>query len=187
MTTYFLIYLFMSIEKISSLMVNAGLFFHLGCVALIMMAFIGVMCCNGDSDFKTYWGNVKGYRKTIYSIMVAALIISTMGKLIPDRKDLAIIIGAGATYNILTSPEAKELGGKSLDVLRKYMDDALKDEKVGVTSSPTPPPEAPVKPSEPSLDKTNTKAQVEAVQSVVENAGAVVKEVNKLSKTIKGE
>jgi hypothetical protein len=185
MTTYFLIYLFMSIEKISTLMINTGLFFHLGLIALIVMALIGLMCCNCDADFKTYWGNAKGYRKIIYRIMIAALIISTMGKLIPDRKDLAIIIGAGATYNILTSPEAKELGGKSLDVLRKYMDDALKDEKV--ESIPTPPPEAPVKPSEPSLDKTNTKAQVEAVQSVVENAGAVVKEVNKLSKTIKGE
>lgn len=53
------------------------------------------------------------------------LVFSVLAHLIPDQKQLAIIVGSGVTYNVLTSEPAKRIGGKSLELLEQQIDKAL--------------------------------------------------------------
>lgn len=68
----------------------------------------------------------KPYKKTL----VAAVIIIFLSNMIPEKKDIALIVAGGVTYNALTSETAKEIGGKGLSLLNKKLEEYLENDAV---------------------------------------------------------
>lgn len=64
------------------------------------------------------------YIKTGFKVLC---ISSLLAILIPDKEESLMILGGGATYEVLTSKEAKETGGKVLEIVNKYLDKELKE------------------------------------------------------------
>lgn len=62
--------------------------------------------------------------KWVWTGCVLALFLAA---LIPNKEIIYTMVAASAVQDIATSPKVQELGGKSLDVINKVMDDYLKD------------------------------------------------------------
>ncbi|RTL03662.1 hypothetical protein EKK58_12505 [Candidatus Dependentiae bacterium] len=56
--------------------------------------------------------------------------------LVPNKETLYTMVAASTIQDIATSPKVQELGGKSLDVINKVMDDYLKDVNLKETKEP---------------------------------------------------
>jgi hypothetical protein len=75
---------------------------------------------------------------TISSIKIALLVVSIIGFLamfmlfvfIPTGQTLTMMMAGNATFEVLASEEAKEIGGKSLELLNKYLDKELESGEV---------------------------------------------------------
>ena len=61
-------------------------------------------------------------------MVVFGFVFGTIGHFLPLQKELAILVGSGVTYNVLTSDPAKALGNKALIFLNKKIDSALESE-----------------------------------------------------------
>lgn len=77
-----------------------------------------------DKDYSST--NFEGLRKTCIRLALASLVIFA---LVPSQKNLLMIFGGTEAYRVLQSPEAREIGGKSLQLLNKKLDEALADSK----------------------------------------------------------
>lgn len=127
MKEYFLIYLFTSVEKIADLL---SLFWLIALLSLFF-ALASLLVLPSIPAITEREKRVQDSSPKIFKWSVAVLIISTLlgaiGNLLPDKKDLALILAGGATYKVITSPEAKEVGGKALGVLNKKLDEYLEE------------------------------------------------------------
>jgi len=56
-------------------------------------------------------------------------IVSFIGILIPSQKSVAIILAGSSIMQVAKTEDAQRLTGKSVQVLEKYLDVLLKDEK----------------------------------------------------------
>ena len=127
---FFLIYLFVMSGKIASMLLCLGKTMLIPCLILMaVVTFISVI--NGlDSDFDDAWNHpvsvfIKRFAKWLVPIGLFFIIVAN---LIPNEKQLAIIVGSGVAYNVLTSEPAQRIGGKALELLQKKIDKALEDE-----------------------------------------------------------
>jgi hypothetical protein len=77
-------------------------------------------------EAKDYPVTLEPLRKLAIKLFFACLVIIT---LVPDQKGLLMIFGGTEAYRVLQSPEAREIGGKSLQLLNKKLDEALADSK----------------------------------------------------------
>jgi hypothetical protein len=133
-----LIYLFVMIEKVGSLLMFGWLAFWIGVLLLILSAIVSAMKADTwswepDTTFKEQWethGFVKICKKVSKWLTPIGLIVGTLGFLTPSQKDAAIIVGSSLTYNVLTSETGKRIGGKAVDLLEKKIDEALKSPEV---------------------------------------------------------
>lgn len=133
---FFLIYLFVMSSKIAAMFALFGklLFIPttimLGCTLCIC----GISSIDYGYGFKHYWeGEGATFVKRLAKwCMPIGLVFIMMSNLIPSEKHLAIIIGSGVTYNVLTSEPAKQIGGKALELLQKKIEDALKENNLEV-------------------------------------------------------
>ena len=92
---------------------------------LTVISFIGIIICAiayGETESAKWGSRVKKF-------FFAAVVCGFFTAIVPDTKQAAIIAGGGLTVEMLTSPEAKEIGGKSLVLLNQYLDEKLKDGK----------------------------------------------------------
>lgn len=128
---WFLIYLFVMIERIGSLFMFGWGAFWVG-VALYLVI---VVACSFAADqwneprkFKEVYDDksAKLFRKISKVLISFGLIFGIIGFLLPSQKDAAIIVGSGITYNVLTSETGKRIGGKAVDLLEQKIDEALK-------------------------------------------------------------
>lgn len=125
---FFLLYLFVMIEKLAAfLAIGSSVFFWSGAAAVSTYA-LSFLASADKGEFQEYLTKTKRYRR--WSIVAAffGVFMFVTSNLLPSKKDLAIIVAGGMTYNVLTSEPAKEIGGKALELLKKQMDDALKDD-----------------------------------------------------------
>ncbi len=134
---WFLIYLFVMIERIGNAFALGWVAFFIGIgLGVIMFIAVGIdmMETNqhrrreNELTFKEIWESntfIPHIRKISKPLIIVGLILGSIGHFTPTQKDLAIIVGAGVTYKILTSPEAKEIGGKSMELLSQKITDAL--------------------------------------------------------------
>lgn len=64
-------------------------------------------------------------RKLAVVIWVICSVLSVIGALLPSKKEMAVIVGGGITYQVVTSVEAKEFGGKAVELIMQSVDKAL--------------------------------------------------------------
>lgn len=134
---WFVIYLFVMIERLAALLALGWAAFWIG--ALIMGICFFAASLTAIDNQCTVAEQIKqpGF-KTVMKLSkwsaIVGLILGALTYFIPTQKDLAIIVGSGVTYKAVTSETGQRIGGKAIDFLEKKLDDALTD---------TPTPEAP--------------------------------------------
>lgn len=127
---FFILWLFVSIEKIAAFLAIGGTLFKWSIVAYGFMYLLGFLLSKNKEDMQSYNVKMKWHRKlAVFGIVLGASLF-TVSSLLPTKKELAVIVGGGMTYQLLTSDSAKEIGGKAVQLLKKQIDDALKDETV---------------------------------------------------------
>lgn len=67
--------------------------------------------------------------KSLKKTLVFGVICIGLAALIPTKKDIALIVAGGVSYNVITSDAAKEIGGKTLKILNENLDDYIKEAK----------------------------------------------------------
>lgn len=127
---FFILWVFVSIEKIAAFLAIGGSLFKWSLVAYGFMYLLGFILSKNKEDMQSYNLKMKWHRKLAVFGLVLGATLFTVSSLLPTKKELAIIVGGGMTYQLLTSDSAKEIGGKAVDLLKKQIDDALKDETV---------------------------------------------------------
>ena len=127
---FFLIYLFVMSSEIAAMMLTLGKVLLIPtAIALVVSTFICVIS-GIEGVFEEMWNSevmtfIKRLSKWCIPIGLSLIIFS---KLIPNEKQLAIIVGSGVAYNVLTSEPAQRIGGKALELLQKKIDRALAEE-----------------------------------------------------------
>lgn len=128
---WFLIYLFVMVERIGQFFMFGWFPFWIGVFILLISILISADC-PGDSKatFEEIWKGhafIKLMRRFTYFLIPVGLVIGTLGFIMPSQKDMAIIVGAGITYEAVTSDTGKRLGGKAVELLEAKINSALKD------------------------------------------------------------
>lgn len=128
---WFLIYLFVMVERVGTMFMFGWVFFWIGCgLVLVACAASGILTegWNNTTTFKDHWTEhafVKLLKRVAKIMIPFGFIMGTIGFLMPTQKDAAIIVGSGVTYNVLTSETGKRLGGKAVELLEQKIDNAL--------------------------------------------------------------
>lgn len=134
---WFVIYLFVMIERLAAVLALGWGAFWIGFFALGICFFAAALTAIDNQCTTAEQMKQPGF-KTIGKFakwsMIIGLILGILTYFIPTQKDLAIIVGSGVTYKAVTSETGQRIGGKAIDFLEKKLDDALTD---------TPTPEAP--------------------------------------------
>lgn len=134
--TYFLIYLFVMVEKLGTFLAFGWLLFWIGASLLLICVILSGAKADCDyceqRGFKWFWENdgfVNIAKRPIKPLIICGFILGTLGHFTPTQKDLAIIIGSGVTYEALTSETGKRVGGKAIELLEHRIDEALKQQE----------------------------------------------------------
>lgn len=129
---FFVLWAFVSIEKIAAFLAIGGSLFKWSLIAYGFTYLLGFLLSKGKEDMQAYNAKMSKHRKlAVTGVIIGALLFATSA-LLPTKKELAVIVGGGMTYQLLTSDTAKEVGGKAVELLKKQIDDALKDETVNM-------------------------------------------------------
>lgn len=129
---FFLLYLFVSIEKIAAFLALGGSLFQWSVIAFCFTYVLSFLMSKNKEDMQSYNKKMSKHRKLTVAGAVIGAVLFTTSALLPTKKELAIIVGGGLTYQLLTSDTAKEVGGKAIELLKKQIDDVLKDETINV-------------------------------------------------------
>lgn len=129
---FFLIYLFVMAETLGGFLLMLG--GHMFWLSILTIPALAIGCAiaatesriNHFSDFWVMSFPVKT-RKLAKVCAPIGIIFVCIANLIPTQQQLAIIVGSGVTYNVLTSEPAKQIGGKALELLNKKIDEALEE------------------------------------------------------------
>lgn len=125
---FLVIYLFVSIEKIAALLAIGGSVFFWSMMSVAGLYILSFFTSKDKADFADNVKKTKRYRLTAQLLAVVGAFMFVTSALLPDKKELAVIIAAGTTYQVITSEPAKQIGSKALQLLQKKLDEALKDE-----------------------------------------------------------
>jgi hypothetical protein len=129
---FFILWAFVSIEKIAAFLAIGGTLFKWALIAYGFMYLLGFLLSKGKEDMQSYNTKMSKHRKLAVTGVIIGALLFTTSALLPTKKELAVIVGGGVTYQLLTSDTAKEVGGKAVELLKKQIDDALKDETVNI-------------------------------------------------------
>lgn len=131
---FFLIYLFVISEKVAQGFSTLATASFTGLIVFLFILVLSFIIASAEYNMNTdeivEHRLFKLIKKVLITLTITLVVSAPISTLIPSKQDLAIIIGTGVTYNVLTSDKAKEIGGKSLQLLEKKIDEALKDEVV---------------------------------------------------------
>ena len=127
---FVLLYLFISIEKIAAFLAIGGTLFKWSFISYLFTYLLSFVMSKDKEDLQAWNVKLKKHRTlAVVGVVIGGLLFTT-SSLLPTKKELAIIVGGGMVYQIVTSDTAKEVGGKAVELLKKQIDDALKDEAV---------------------------------------------------------
>lgn len=131
--TWFLLYLFVMSGAVAGMLLTLGKILVIPSVIYNILMFLGSAAKSTEyyGKFDDVWENkvIKKFRKlTKWTIPIGTALI-IVATLIPSPKQLAMIVGGGITYEVLTSEPAKQIGGKALELLNKKIDEALESEE----------------------------------------------------------
>lgn len=125
---FFILWVFVSIEKIAAFLAIGGTLFKWSLIAYGFMYLLGFLLSKGKEDMQAYNAKMIKHRKLAVTGVIIGALLFTTSALLPTKKELAVIVGGAMTYQLLTSDTAKEVGGKAVELLKKQIDDALKDD-----------------------------------------------------------
>lgn len=125
---FVLLYLFISIEKIAAFLAIGGGLFKWSFISYLFTYALGFAMSKDKEDLQTWNVKLKKHRTLAVAGVIIGGLLFTTSSLLPTKKELAIIVGGGITYQMVTSDTAKEIGGKAVELLKKQIDDALKDD-----------------------------------------------------------
>lgn len=129
---FFILWVFVSIEKIAAFLAIGGTLFKWSLIAYVFTYILSFVLSKDKEDMQTYNTKMSKHRKLAVTGVIIGALLFTTSALLPTKKELAVIVGGGMTYQLLTSDTAKEVGGKAVELLKKQIDDALKDETVNM-------------------------------------------------------
>lgn len=128
---WLLIYLFVMVERIGEFLMFGWWPFWIGVIFLVGSIGISAMIASEtNQQFEEIWKGellIKIVRRFSYFLIPVGFVIGTLGFVMPSQKDMAIIVGAGITYEAVTSDTGKRLGGKAIELLEAKINNALKD------------------------------------------------------------
>lgn len=149
MLTWFLIYLFVMIESITALfsgyvgMISGGVAIYAIMAILSAIAAHEASCYHNytkeQESFSWWWDNHKTigkFKKLGKWLLSLGIVFMILTHLIPSQKNLAIIVGSGVTYELITSDTGKRIGGKAIELLEKKVDEALKSDEAKPEEKP---------------------------------------------------
>lgn len=129
---FFILWVFVSIEKIAAFLAIGGSLFKWSLIAYGFTYLLGFLLSKGKEDMQSYNAKMSKHRKLAVAGVILGAFLFTTSSLLPTKKELAVIVAGGVTYSVLTSKDAKLIGGKAVELLKKQIDDALKDETVNM-------------------------------------------------------
>ena len=126
---FFLIYLFVMSSEIAAMLLTLGKVLLIPTAITLVVSTVVCVIAGIEGEFEEMWDSdivnfIKRLAKWCIPIGLSLIVFS---KLIPNEKQLAIIVGSGVAYNVLTSEPAQRIGGKALELLQKKIDDALEE------------------------------------------------------------
>ena len=74
--------------------------------------------------------------KSLWPLKTFVVVMCVLSTVVPDKDTAYKMLAAYGVESIVTNPEVQKLGGKSLDVLNKAMDEYLQEEKPATPVSP---------------------------------------------------
>lgn len=131
--SYFLLYLFTMVEKIAAFLAIGGSIFFWSTFAALATYGVAFVLSKDKESLNAWVKDTKPYRRTATILATCGALMFTTSALMPTKRDLAIIVVGGATYNVLTSDKAKEMGGQAIKLLQQQMEEALNDKDVQST------------------------------------------------------
>jgi len=122
---FIVIWLLVSIEKIAAVLaLSGGIMWW--CVLIYISTYLGsVILSDGKEKLKLNLTRTSRTRKISVLVWIICGVLSVVSALLPSKKEMAVIIGGGVTYQVVTSEEAKEFGGKAVDLIMQSVDKAL--------------------------------------------------------------
>lgn len=126
MSTEFLIYFVMQLDSINTVLkffVAMTFLVTGGAITFNVVAWSGAKLEEGATDKdKEILDSISRIRKKAVVVFITIVFITA---LMPTTKTAIYMIGGSATIEALQSPEAKEIGGKALELLQKKLDEEL--------------------------------------------------------------
>lgn len=125
-----LIYLFTVSDQIREAVAAYGGALILAMVITVVFALLTAACWT-EAPKEATWdsfsknGLFKWARRVVYIFWAIPIFMWTVHTFLPTQKNLAIMIGAGVTYEAVTSDAGKRIGGKLIQMLEDKMDNAL--------------------------------------------------------------
>lgn len=139
MTAWVLMYLFVIADQVREAVSGYGGAFAIACGATVVYGLFFVfsrMSIDIDTrsleEFDERWEQVKkgGFakagRRALYLIWLIPFLMFFIHTALPTQKNLAILVGAGVTYEAVTSDSGKRIGGKIIQLLEEKLDEAAK-------------------------------------------------------------
>lgn len=123
--TWFLLWVFVTIEKITAAIASMASLVTWGVVLYIGAFVLAVLISKDRETLSENNSKFKVYRRIGVAMVIVGAMSSFVSTVMPDKKELAMIIGGGVTWNVLTSDTSKELGGKVIQLLNKELDEAI--------------------------------------------------------------
>ena len=122
---FIVIWLLVSIEKIAAVLaLSGGIMWW--CVLIYLLTYVGsVILSDGKEKLKLNLTRTSKTRKLAVATWVICGVLTVVGALLPSKKEMAVIVGGGITYQVVTSDEAKEIGGKAVELIMQSVDKAL--------------------------------------------------------------
>ncbi len=147
---FILIWLLMSTERIASVLASGGsTLISIAIWGFVLSYVANVVTSSNAATFEAQKPKMQKLRKWMIVLGFVGFFGSGMGALLPDKKEMAIIIGGGLTYKVLASDDAKQIGKAAIDAIMNQVESNLQEPVV----VPEIVPEVAV-PATPTVDET---------------------------------
>lgn len=116
--TWFVIYLFVIADQLREALSGYWLLLVVSCI--VCPATLAMHAMSSEVEVKE--SSRKFMRKSCYWLLSITAVMFVLHTLIPTQKNLAILIGTGTVYEVVTSEDGRRIGGKVIQMLEEKLD-----------------------------------------------------------------
>ena len=125
---FILIWLLMSTERIASVLASGGsTLISIAIWGFVLSYVANVVTSSNAATFEAQKPKMQKLRKWMVVLGFVGFFGSGIGALLPDKKEMAIIIGGGLTYKVLASDDAKQIGKAAIDAIMNQVESNLQE------------------------------------------------------------